>query len=92
MEEGRKASIELKGKDLTTTVSGVPVLGFIIGLCATVVSYILYANEWLARRERRWRLRDEWRKKVESNETQVEKRVESNETQVEDGKLRCGVM
>ncbi|RPB23396.1 hypothetical protein L211DRAFT_883136 [Terfezia boudieri ATCC MYA-4762] len=81
VEEGRKGSIELKGKDLTATVSGVPVLGFIIGLWATVLSYFLYTNEWLARRERRWRLRDERRKKVESKETQVE-----------DGRLRCGVM
>ncbi|KAF8458602.1 hypothetical protein BGX38DRAFT_1152075 [Terfezia claveryi] len=80
-EEGGKASIEARGKDLTATVSGVPVLGFVIGLWSMIVIYFLYTKEWLARRERRWRLRDELRKQRDISKV-------SKKTQGEDGKMR----
>ena len=41
-EEGGKALVEFKSKDLAATVSGVPVVGLVIGLWITVVVYILY--------------------------------------------------
>lgn len=59
--DGEKASVDLKGKGLVATVSGVPVVGVVIGLWVTIAVSVLYTREWLARRERRWRLRDEWR-------------------------------
>ena len=42
-------------------MSGVPVVGLAIRHWVTIVGYMLYRKEWLAYRERRWRLHDEWR-------------------------------
>ena len=58
-QEGEKASVNLKSGELAATVDGVPVLGLVIGLWVTIVMYVLYSQEWIARRDRRWRLRDQ---------------------------------
>ncbi|RPB27759.1 hypothetical protein L211DRAFT_833759 [Terfezia boudieri ATCC MYA-4762] len=63
VEKDGTPAMELKEKDLTATLRGVPVLGLIIGLWAPIVAHFLYTKEWLPRRERCWRLQDEQRKK-----------------------------
>ena len=57
-EKGAKAPVEVKDKEIAATVSGDDVVKMLIWLWATVVVYIVYAQEWLPRRERRWMLRD----------------------------------
>ncbi|KAF8438686.1 hypothetical protein BGX38DRAFT_1144909 [Terfezia claveryi] len=89
-EEDGKESVELKAKELAVTVSGFPVVGLVIGFWFTIVIYVLYNQEWLARRDQRWRIRDELRrgsreKKVDKEEG--EKKGDKEEG--EDGKIGC---
>ncbi|KAF8430913.1 hypothetical protein BGX38DRAFT_1146767 [Terfezia claveryi] len=89
-EEGGKDSVELKAKELGVTVSGFPVVGLVIGFWFTIVIYVLYNQEWLARRDRRWRIRDELRhesrkKKVDKGEEEVK----GDKEEGEDGKIGC---
>ncbi|RPB24198.1 hypothetical protein L211DRAFT_879837 [Terfezia boudieri ATCC MYA-4762] len=79
-EDGGKASVEVKTKEFAAIVNGFPVVGLVIGIWVTIVLYVLYSKEWLARRDRRWRIRDDLR------ETQ------GNNGKGEEGKIACVLM
>jgi len=80
-EEGGKASVELKSKELAATVSGFPVVGLMVFLWVTIVVYMFFhSKEWIDRRERRWRLRDELRA------------IQGDKWKGENGDMWCAVM